>query len=241
MLIQLLSGIFCVHYGSITWTLSRATKGHSTTTVNLRIPLKHIHFFSLAQYSSPILISRFILSSVFKYADKVLPPWILLPQSLTFLISKYRVLEYDFYPNSSILFLKRQVRSRNKWVNSNIHDICGEIEAIISWKTRDTGRFLILRGSWIRHVNGLGGGSTCMSMLIYTYFLNALWLTSSWFPSYFSQIDPNDLEPMRCSHDMITDRVQRSSEPARHSALQSLARLMRHVALWEHECRGEVV
>lgn len=47
--------------------------------------------------------------------------------------------------------------------------------------------------------------------------------------------------PFKFSHDRLVDRRLRSSEPAGRSALQGFERFMRHVALWEHECRGDVM
>lgn len=45
---------------------------------------------------------------------------------------------------------------------------------------------------------------------------------------------------LKMSHDSITERKQRSSDPAGRSALQGLGRLMRHVALWERACQGDI-
>lgn len=42
------------------------------------------------------------------------------------------------------------------------------------------------------------------------------------------------------THSEITARRLKSSDPAGRGALQNFERLMRHVALWEHACRGDI-
>lgn len=42
------------------------------------------------------------------------------------------------------------------------------------------------------------------------------------------------------THESITERKQGSTDPAGRSALQGFGRLMRHVALWERACQGDI-
>lgn len=56
-----------------------------------------------------------------------------------------------------------------------------------------------------------------------------------------SEGPPSIPRPFKFSHEQIIDRRLKSSEPAGRNALQSFERFMRHVALWEHECRGDIM
>lgn len=59
------------------------------------------------------------------------------------------------------------------------------------------------------------------------------------YPRHWTSI--GDERVPQVDHEDLVDKRQRSTDPAGRSALQNFERLMRHVALWEHACRREIV